>query len=138
MILKIRRPIKYSDSSSRADLLMTRATVLGISVQSFLLWLPNRTNQVSPPTNMNIFLLLMFIWPQVICNHFLKVSVYDILSQVFMIIHIYIYIYTYIHSHANTLSHTYKHKVWPIVYYSCHLVISSYHSSYQQYFNILP
>ena len=57
-------------------------------------------------------------------------SVHDILSQVFAIMHIYIH-YTYKKKHAHTLKHphTYTHKVFLAVYYSCHLVISGYHKS---------
>ena len=38
---------------------MTRANVLGIPIQSFLLWLPSRTGQVPPPTAANIFCLFV-------------------------------------------------------------------------------
>ena len=57
-----------------------------------------------------------------------KVSVDDILLQVFIIVHTYIHIYihTYTHTHTNT------HKVLPREYYSRHLLISSYHKSDQQ------
>ena len=43
----------------------------------------------------------------------------------------YIYILTYTHTQTNI------YKFLPTVYYSCHLVISSYHKSYQQNFDIL-
>ena len=35
--------------------LMTRANISGISIQSFSLWLPSRTDQVPPPTSVNTF-----------------------------------------------------------------------------------
>ena len=49
--------------------------------------------------------------------------------------HTYTYIYRYTHKHTHTP--TQLHTLLPTVYYSCHLVISSYHKSYQQYFDIL-
>ena len=50
--------------------------------------------------------------------------------------HIYTCIHIYIHTYSHTCTHTYKNKVLPKVYYSCHLV-TGYHKSYQQYFDIL-
>ena len=47
------------------------------------------------------------------------------------------HIYIYTHSHTHTHTHTYIHTILPTVYYSCHLVVSSYHKSYLQYFDIL-
>ena len=49
------------------------------------------------------------------------------------------YIYAPIHTHLLTYTHPhiYIHKVLTKVYLSSHLVISSYHMSSQQYFDIL-
>ena len=84
--LKIRRPIKYSDSSDRVHQLITRATVLGISIQSFMLWLPSRTDQFPPPTTMNNIYIYIYVY---ICMY---IYVY-ICMYVYMYIYIYIYIY---------------------------------------------
>ena len=132
---KTERPIKYSDSSGRTLHLMTRATVLGISIKSFLLQLASRTDQVPPPTNVNSF-LVCFVDGSVTrgpYNCTLEVPVDDILSQVYKNAHIYTQAYTYTHKHTPT----HLHKVLPTVYYVCHLVISNYHKFYQQYFDIL-
>ena len=43
----------------------------------------------------------------------------------------------HIHILTNTHTPTHLHKLLPTVYYSCHLVVSSYHKSYKQYFDIL-
>ena len=90
------------------------------------------------PTAVDIFLflLLMVRELQVIHNCFLEVSVDDILSQVFILMHTHIHIYIHIYSHTHT-PHTCIHNVLTAVYYSCHLMISSYQKSYQQYFDIL-
>ena len=53
--MEIRRPIKYSGWSRGAHQLMTRETVSEISIQSFLLWLPSRIDQVPQPTTENTF-----------------------------------------------------------------------------------
>ena len=58
--LKIARPTKY-DSSGRAHQLMTKVTVSSISIQSLLLWLPGRTDQVTPPITVNIFVFVLLI-----------------------------------------------------------------------------
>ena len=133
MKLKIRRPIKYSDSAGRVHQLMTRVTVSRISIKLFLLWLPSRTDQVPRPTYVIFVCLYLFCFADgyVATNHLwllAKVSVDDILLQVFIIVHTYIHIYihTYTHTHTNT------HKVLPREYYSRHLLISSYHKSDQQ------
>ena len=61
-------------------------------------------------------------------------SIDDILSQVFVIMHTHINIYILT---THTYPHTYINNVLPIVYYnSCHLVISSYQKSYQEHFDI--
>ena len=146
--MKIRRPIKYNDSSSRAHQLKTRATLLGTSIQSFLLWLPSRTDQVLPSTTVNFIFCLFFVVVVVVVffsvdgyvattyGYFTEVSVDDILSKVFMMIHTYIHIY--IHTGWHTHTHTLIHMTFlPTVYYSCHLVVFSYYKSYQQYFHIL-
>ena len=39
--------------------------------------------------------------------------------------------------HTHTHTHTHLHKVLPSISYSCPLVISSYHRSYQHNFNNL-
>ena len=132
---KTGRPIEYSDSSGRPLYLMTRATVLGISIKSFLLQLASRTDQVPPPTNVNSF-LVCFVDGSVTRSPYnctLEVPVDDILSQVYKNAHIYTQAYTYTHKHTPT----HLHKVLPTVYYICHLVISNYHKFYQQYFDIL-
>ena len=49
----------------------------------------------------------------------------------------YIRIYIHAYSHTHTKPHTYTHKVLLAVHYSSYLVISSYHKSYQKYFDIL-
>ena len=116
MKLKIRRPIKNSDSSGRTHQLMTRANVLGISLQSFLLLLFSRTDQVPPSTTVNIYFLFncLFLLCWWLCNHkpfvnnyLLEVSIDDVLSQVFIIIHKYIHIYMHIlpYTQTHTLSH---------------------------------
>ena len=46
--------------------------------------------------------------------------------------HIHINIHTYSHTHT-----TFLHKALSKIYYKCGLVISGYHKSYQQYFDIL-
>ena len=46
--------------------------------------------------------------------------------------HIHINIHTYSHTHT-----TFLHKALSKIYYICGLVISGYHKSYQQYFDIL-
>ena len=132
---KTGRPIEYSDSSGRPLYLMTRATVLGISIKSFLLQLFSRTDQVPPSTNVNSF-LVCFVDGSVTTSLYsctLEVPVDDILSQVYKNAHIYTQAYTYTHIHTPT----HLHKVLPTVYYICHLVISNYHKFYQQYFDIL-
>ena len=135
MKLKIRRPIKNSDSSGRNHQLMTRANVKGNSLQSFLLLLFSRTDQVPPSTTVNIYFLFncLFLLCWWLCNHepfinnyLLEVSIDDVLSQVFIIIHKYIHIY----------SHTSTHNVLPTVYYNCHLLKSSSKKSCLQYFDI--
>ena len=67
----------------------------------------------------------------------LEVSIDNILSQVFIIMHTYIHIYIYTHTHIHTHPHTHTNKFLPTVYYRGHLVITSYHKSYQPYFDIL-
>ena len=57
--LKIRRPIKYSDPSGRVHQLMIRVTVLGISIQSFLLRVTSRIRFHRPPLGIYFF---MFYW----------------------------------------------------------------------------
>ena len=59
--LKIRRPIKNIDSSGRAHELMTRAIVFGISIQSFLLWLPSRTDQVQVQWSAPLSIFFLFV-----------------------------------------------------------------------------
>ena len=123
MKLKIRRPVKYSDSSSRTHQLMTRADVLGISLQSFLLLLFSRTDQVLPPTTVNIYFLFvcLFLLCWWLCNHksfinnyLLEVSKGDVLSQVFIIIHKYIHIYMHILPYTQT--HTLPHIAFCLQY----------------------
>ena len=110
--------------------MMTRMTVSSISIQSFLLWLSSRFDQVQPPITVNIF-FVYFVDGYVtasLYNCLLEVSVDIILSQVHNNAHIYTHIHTHTHLHTRQ-----THKVLPAVYYSCHLVISSYRKSYQQY-----
>ena len=45
--------------------------------------------------------------------------------------------HTHTHIITNTHPDSYKNNVLPRVYYSCHLLISSYYMSCQQYFDIL-
>ena len=78
--LKIRRPMKYSDSSDRVHQLIIRATVLGISIQSFMLWLPSRTDQFPPPITANNIYIYIYIY---------------IYIHICMYIYICIYIYIY-------------------------------------------
>ena len=133
--LKIRRPIKCIDSSGRAHELLTRAIVFGISVQSFLLWLPSRTDQVPPTTTVNIF-FVCFVDGYVttsLYSFLLEVPVDDVFSYVYNNAQIYRHIITHIPTNTNP---QYLHKVLPTVYYSYHLLISS-RKSYQQYFDIL-
>ena len=47
------------------------------------------------------------------------------------------HMYIHMHIFSHTQVHTYRHKVLPTLYDSCYLVLSSYHKSYQQYFDIL-
>ena len=92
---------------------MTRPTVLGISVQSFLHWVSSRTGQAPLLTTVNIFaclfylVLLMVMYPQIIYNYLPEVSVDDILSQVFIIMHtsIHIYMHTYSPTHTHIPTH---------------------------------
>ena len=55
----LRRPVKNSGLSGRAHQQMMKATGFGISIQSFFLWLPSRTDQVQPPNTVNIFFLVL-------------------------------------------------------------------------------
>ena len=146
---------------------MTSATVLGISIQTFLLCLLSSTDQVPPPTTVNIFLFVclsvcFFCW----CFYNHKPFIIVCLKcQLMMFYHAHIYICTaqktadsvtfteetlngqphflctdiYAHILTYTLAHThtYTYKMLPAVKYSCHLVISKCHKSYQQYFDIL-
>ena len=64
-----------------------------------------------------------------------KVSVDDILSQLFILMHTHVHIYTYTHTHIRHTAHWHTQS-FVCRYYSCHLMISSYHESYQQYFDI--
>ena len=117
------------------------ATIFGISLKLFLLWLPNRTDQVLTPTAVNVFCLFVCLFlfcfvdgyvtrSHLYCLH--EVSVEDIksvLSQVFKKIHthihifkyiyiyIYIYTHTYSHSHTSTHLHTYSFA-WSIIWLS--------------------
>ena len=45
--------------------------------------------------------------------------------------------YAYTHTQMRIHLYIYMHKVLPTVYYSCHLVISNYHQSFQHSFQIL-
>ena len=143
--LKFRRPIKYSDWSGRAHQLMPRATVSGISIQSFLLWLLSRTDQFPPLTTVNTFSFFclfvgLFCW--CVCNRksiyncLLEVSVDDILSQIYNNPHI----YTQIHTHILTYIHTPTHlhiKFCLQYIIAVVLMISSYDKFYQQYIDSL-
>ena len=94
---------KVSYSKVRNHQLMTRATVLEISKQSFMLWLPSRTDQVPP---LRIFLSVLFVYVTAsLYNCLLGVSVSDLLSQAYINAHI--YIYTYTHTNKHTHQHTY-------------------------------
>ena len=94
---------KVSYSKVRNHQLMTRATVLEISKQSFMLWLPSRTDQVPP---LQIFLSVLFVYVTAsLYNCLLGVSVSDLLSQAYINAHI--YIYTYTHTNKHTHQHTY-------------------------------
>ena len=94
--LKIRRPI-YSDSS---------VNVWGISILTFLLWLPSRSYRFHGPTLWIFCLFVLFFLffidgyvttNQLYHNCLFEMSVDDILSQIFNIYtYIYIYIYMYI------------------------------------------
>ena len=126
--LKMRRSNNCSDSSGIVHQLMIRTVVSWISIQGFLLWLPSRICCFC-------FCFADNYVTKIIYNCLLEVLVDDVFSQVFIIMHtcIHIYIHTYSHTHA----HIYTYKVLSTVYYSCHLVISSYHKSHKQYFDIL-
>ena len=109
---------------------MTRATVLGISIQPLLLWFFSKTDQVlrpPPPPDCEYFCLFFCLF------FFCFVDVYVSTSN--------FHIHTYTHKHTCThhihaYQHTYTDKVLLTVYYNCHLVISSCHNSYQQYIDI--
>ena len=116
---------------------MTKATFSGISIQSVLLWLPNGTDQVPWPTIVNIFIIFFLFFcffdgnvTTSLFNCLLEVSVDDIFSQVD---NIYAYIHAHILKYIRTPTHL--HKFLPTIHYSCRLAISSYHKSYQQYFD---
>ena len=128
--MKVRR-ITYNDSSSRAHQ-MTRATDLVTSIQLPYLWLPSRTDQVPPPTTVNIIIIFFqfcSVDGYVTTNHryLLEVSVDDILSKVFMIIHTYIQIciHTDSHIHTYTLMHMKFCLQYIIVVIWWYLVITS-------------
>ena len=117
----MRRSNNYSDSSGSVHQLITRTVVSWISIQGLLLWLPSRIFCFC-------FCFADDYVTKIIYNCLLEMLVDDVFSQVFIIMHtcIHIYIHTYSHTHA----HIYTYKVLSTVYYSCNLVISSYHKSY--------
>ena len=124
---------------------MTRVTVLRISIQSFLLWLTSRTDRVPLPTTVNTCFVVVFVCLFVcffdgyvtasLYDCLLEVPVDDILSQVYNNVHL----YTHLHTHILTQIHipTHLQKVSPTIYYSCRFVISTFHKSYQKYFDNL-
>ena len=106
---KIKRPIKYSDSSGRAYQLMTRATISGISLQSCLLCLP--TELIRYQSQLLWIIFVCFVDGYVTANlyyYLLEVSV-DI-SQEYNTAHIYTLtrtrILTYTHPHTPCLIST--------------------------------
>ena len=128
--LEIKRQIKYRDWRCRADQLITRATVSGTSLKSFLFWLASKTDQFSPPATEYIFLFFVCL----LCNHKPLITFIFYINnneQIYTHIHTNMLPYTHPHTHSYTLT------VLPAVYYSCHLMVSSYHKSYQQYLDIL-
>ena len=68
-------------------------------------------------------------------NDLLEMSVDDILWHVYNNAHINTHIHTNILTYIHTPTHL--HKVLRRIYYSCRLLICSYHKSYQQYFDSL-
>ena len=112
LTLKIGRPIKYSNSSGMTHQLITRATVSGISIQSFLLWFHGRADQVPPPTTIFVCLFVFLSVCLFLCfddgyvNKSLDNSLpADITSQVYNNAHIYTH-YTHTHIHTHTHTHT--------------------------------
>ena len=87
--LNIRRTIKYSDLSGRSHQLMTRVTVLGISILSVLLCLPSRTVSVHRPPLRIIFFLFICLFVFLFC----LVDGYVTITNINIYIYIYIYIY---------------------------------------------
>ena len=134
MKLQTRRPIKCSDWSGGAYQLTTKATVLGISIQPFLLWLPCRTYQVPQTTTANtvffiyffvcLFVLLMGMWLQAYIIVFLKYQLM-IFYHKSTIMHTYVDIYIEIYSQL-THTPTQLHFVYNIVVIVwSHVVITS-------------
>ena len=125
--LKIRRPIKCIDSSGRAHELLTRAIVFGISVQSFLLWLPSRTDQVPPTTTVNIF-FVCFVDGYVttsLYSFLLEVPVDDVFSYVYNNAQIYRHIITRIPTNTNPHTYIKFYLQYTIVIICWYLVIAS-------------
>ena len=139
MKLKLRRTIKYSDSSGRAH--MTVQLFLGFQYSHFCSCSPVELIRL-PPTTVKIYIFCLLVFVVFFCwwasNHksfiiiFLKCQLMIITSLFYNAhIHIHMHTHTIIYIHTKTL------KVFLSVYYRCHFVISSYHKSYQQYFDIL-
>ena len=97
---------------------MTRETVSGISILSFLLRFPGRTDQVPSLTTVNILFVCLFVClfadvyvTTSLYNCVLEVSVDDDLSQVYNNAHMYTLTHTLI-----IYTPTHLHKVFPTVY----------------------
>ena len=103
----------------------------------------SRADQVPPPTTTFVCLFVFLSVCLFLCfddgyvNKSLDNSLpADITSQVYNNAHIYTH-YTHTHIHTHTHTHTHWIMVFPAIYYSCSLMISSYHKSFQQYFDNL-
>ena len=123
--LKIRKLINDSDSSGRAHQLMTRETVLGTSMQSFLLYLPKENWSRCTAYHHCEYFFVCFCWW--LCNHkfyiiillevyfkwiLLKCSCWYfiaslIIMQTLQTMQTYIYIYIY-----NPWLHTHDYTPW--------------------------
>ena len=123
--LKIRRPIKHSDSRSRVHHLITRATVSGISIQLFSLWLLSRSDQAPLSTTVNISVFCLFLLYFADGSFTTSYSIFCLKWQLEV---------AYTHTHTHKLTHI---NFLPTIYYICRLLISSHRKSYWQYFDIL-
>ena len=110
--VKIRIPIKYSESKGRAHQLWPEQLLRGFQYSYIFALTPQQNWQGPPPTTVNFF--LCFVDGNVtinLCDCLPEVPV-DALTQVYNNAHIsYIHIHTYSHTHNQELTWSFAYSI---------------------------